>query len=89
MALQARDASKTHSEAKPPEIMDVSQAAVNAIMREHGVYTMIHGHTHRPGIHHFDVDGRQATRIVLGDWYEQGSVLHWAAGNYHLESLPR
>ena len=38
---------------------------------------------------HFDVDGRQATRIVLGDWYEQGSVLHWAAGNYHLESLPR
>lgn len=89
MAQQARDASKSHTDAAPPEIMDVSQTAVNAVMREHGVYTMIHGHTHRPGFHHFDVDGHQATRIVLGDWYERGNVLHWAAGNYHLEHLPR
>jgi UDP-2,3-diacylglucosamine hydrolase len=33
---------------------------------------MIHGHTHRPAVH----DHRNGnTRIVLGDWYEQGSVL--------------
>jgi UDP-2,3-diacylglucosamine hydrolase len=89
MAQQARDASNTHTDAKPPDIMDVSQTAVNAVMREHGINTMIHGHTHRPGIHHFELDGQPATRIVLGDWYEQGSVLRWAAGNYHLDSLPR
>lgn len=89
MAQQARDASRSRTGAKPPEIMDVSPSAVDAAMREHGIYTLIHGHTHRPGIHHFELDGRQATRIVLGDWYDQGSVLRWAAGNYHLENLPR
>ena len=89
MAQQARDASQSHTEAKPPEIMDVNPSAVEAAMRQYGIYTLIHGHTHRPGIHHFEVDGRQATRIVLGDWYDQGSVLRWAAGSYHLKSLPR
>jgi len=51
---------------------------------------MIHGHTHRPGIHTLDVDGETATRIVLGDWYEQGSVLRVQDdGQYALLTLPR
>ena len=34
-----------------------------------------HGHTHRPAIHRFEIAQHEAaTRIVLGDWYEQGSV---------------
>jgi UDP-2,3-diacylglucosamine hydrolase len=44
-------------------------------IRRAGVTRLIHGHTHRPAIHSFDVDGQTAERIVLGDWYEQGSVL--------------
>jgi UDP-2,3-diacylglucosamine hydrolase len=36
---------------------------------------MIHGHTHRPAMHSLRVNGALARRIVLGDWYEQGSVL--------------
>jgi UDP-2,3-diacylglucosamine hydrolase len=36
---------------------------------------MIHGHTHRPAIHAIDLDGAVAERVVLGDWYEQGSLL--------------
>jgi UDP-2,3-diacylglucosamine pyrophosphatase LpxH len=44
-------------------------------MRACGVRTLIHGHTHRPDIHHFDLDGQSAQRIVLGAWYEQGSLL--------------
>jgi UDP-2,3-diacylglucosamine hydrolase len=36
---------------------------------------MIHGHTHRPAIHQLLVAGMPRRRIVLGDWYEQGSVL--------------
>ena len=40
-------------------------------------------------ISEFTLDGDPASRIVLGDWYEQGSVLRWAAGNYHIENLPR
>jgi UDP-2,3-diacylglucosamine hydrolase len=39
------------------------------------VARLIHGHTHRPAIHRFDLDGHPAERIVLGDWYEHGSVL--------------
>ena len=44
-------------------------------MTRNGVDELIHGHTHRPGIHHFDLNGKTARRIVLGDWYEQDSVL--------------
>jgi UDP-2,3-diacylglucosamine hydrolase len=37
---------------------------------------LIHGHTHRPAIHQFfNIDNTSSQRIVLGDWYSQGSVL--------------
>ncbi|MDE1960570.1 MAG: UDP-2,3-diacylglucosamine diphosphatase [Xanthomonadaceae bacterium] len=74
-AAQARGESRKHTANAKPEIMDVNQAAVETAMRAHGVRRLIHGHTHRPATHHFDVDGRKAERIVLGDWYEQASVL--------------
>lgn len=89
MARQARDASRSHTQTMPAEIMDVSQAAVDAVMRETGVLTMIHGHTHRPAVHHFQLDGQPATRIVLGDWYEQGSVVRWSSEGYSLDSIER
>jgi UDP-2,3-diacylglucosamine hydrolase len=57
--------------------MDVNADAVAAMMRRYDVRLMIHGHTHRPAIHDFPLDGEPARRIVLGDWYEQGSVLRW------------
>jgi len=44
-------------------------------MQRHGVQRLIHGHTHRPNIHSLTVNGKPATRIVLGDWYDQGSIL--------------
>ena len=48
-----------------------------AALRAHGVRRLIHGHTHRPARHAIDLDGHSAERIVLGDWYEQSSVLQW------------
>ena len=37
---------------------------------------MIHGHTHRPATHRYELpDGSTATRIVLADWYDRGSYL--------------
>lgn len=74
-AAQARGESRRHTSAAKPEIMDVNQEAVAAAMRTHGVHKLIHGHTHRPATHQFDLDGRTAERVVLGDWYEQDSVL--------------
>ncbi|MBI5783056.1 MAG: UDP-2,3-diacylglucosamine diphosphatase [Gammaproteobacteria bacterium] len=83
-----REISKNSTASKKPEIMDVNQKAVEAVMREHGVQRLIHGHTHRPQEHVFTLDGRPARRMVLGDWYEQGSVLRVDAQGWQLESLP-
>lgn len=66
---------KKSAAGKPPEIIDADQAAVEAYMTRHGACDLIHGHTHRPGIHHFELNGQPARRIVLGDWYEEDSVL--------------
>ncbi|MDH4055183.1 MAG: UDP-2,3-diacylglucosamine diphosphatase [Gammaproteobacteria bacterium] len=88
-ALRAREESKARGESMTDEIMDVNQDAVIAILREHKVDTLLHGHTHRPAIHKFDLGDREATRIVLGDWYEQGSVVRWDANGPRLDSLPR
>jgi UDP-2,3-diacylglucosamine hydrolase len=56
-------------------------------MRRFDVRTLLHGHTHRPGIHRFDLDGRAATRIVLGAWYEHGSCVRWDDSGFELEGL--
>jgi UDP-2,3-diacylglucosamine hydrolase len=76
-AAQARGESRKQTAMKPAEIMDVNQGAVESTMRQHGVRRLIHGHTHRPATHQFDLGGKAAERIVLGDWYEQSSVLTW------------
>ena len=85
---QARAASGLSTAQKPDEIMDVNQQTVEAVMRQHGVDCLIHGHTHRPGIHRFRSEGRQKTRYVLGDWYHQGSMLHTENHALQLVSLP-
>ncbi len=83
-----REESRRSTAQKAPQIMDVTQSAVATALREHGVRHLIHGHTHRPGEHIFDLDGAPATRTVLGDWYEQGSVLRVAATGRTLTALP-
>ena len=88
-AIQARQESIARGESISDEIMDVNQDAVVAILREHGVETMLHGHTHRPAVHEVDLGDRMATRIVLGDWYEQGSVVRWDENGPRLETIPR
>ena len=69
--------------------MDVNANAVAAAYRSTGVRRIVHGHTHRPGVHDTYVDGERAQRIVLGAWYEQGSYLSYERGRYELRELPR
>ncbi len=69
------------------DITDVSQATVENIFARYGIATMIHGHTHRPAIHNLAVGVQPRTRMVLGDWYEQGSVLRVDADGASLTSL--
>ena len=41
----------------------------------------------RDSIHTVQAGGRTCTRVVLGDWYEQGSVLRVDADGLALEQL--
>jgi UDP-2,3-diacylglucosamine hydrolase len=88
-AIEARKESMQRGENLSDEIIDVNQDAVKAMLREHNVDTMLHGHTHRPAIHNIDLDGSKATRIVLGDWYDQGSLVRWTSNGPSLDTLPR
>lgn len=83
-AMQAREMSAEHKEGVSMEIMDVNAGAVDDALRRHGVQHMIHGHTHRPAVH----DEPAGQRIVLGDWYDQGSVLTLSSDGYRLDALP-
>jgi UDP-2,3-diacylglucosamine hydrolase len=89
LADAARAGSRAHTGMAAPAIMDVSQSAVVAALRAAGLRRVIHGHTHRPGVHEFALDGASAYRYVLGAWYEQGSCLRCSAAGYELLTLPR
>ena len=66
---------KKSSVNKPKEIIDVEQSTLEQAMLDYGVYHLIHGHTHRPDVHEFQLNGQTATRTVLSDWYDSDSVL--------------
>lgn len=90
MAGDARTESAAANASKSMEIMDVNAQAIEVALVEHDVTTMLHGHTHRPAVHDFRLaDGRAARRIVLGDWYDQGSVGVWSEAGFELRGLPR
>ena len=92
LAQRMRAGSKAHIDAmdkSAPYIMDVNAQAVVRTFQQYDVNCMIHGHTHRPAIHQVDVAGQAATRIVLGDWYDQGSVLRWDERGYELVGMER
>lgn len=72
LARQIRDASTEVNSKKSMDIMDVTPDEVVKVMAEHQVSRMIHGHTHRPAKHELIVDGKKATRWVLGDWGDYG-----------------
>ncbi|HET9048381.1 MAG TPA: UDP-2,3-diacylglucosamine diphosphatase [Chiayiivirga sp.] len=88
-AAHARASSAAHQSAMSSlDVGDASDEAVHAYFRRFGVRRMIHGHTHRPAIHDLRVDDLPRQRVVLGDWYEQGSVLRVRAdGRLELDGL--
>jgi len=89
LADELRAGSRTHTARTIPYIMDVNAQAVQDAFKVTRVRRMIHGHTHRPGVHDLEVEGAAAQRLVLGAWYEQGSYLRYDGGDYQLHQLPR
>ncbi len=88
MSAMIREKSKEMIAGKPAEIMDVNAGAVREAFQRHGVARMIHGHTHRPGRHELEVDGRRCERWVLPDWYGRGGYLEIAKGKPRLVAFP-
>lgn len=79
-AQQARAESRRYTTSEDTQaLMDVNQLAVIDALERHKVSRLIHGHTHRPAVHSVKSTKKIAERIVLGDWYEQGSVLRISA----------
>ena len=82
-----RNKSKSATQEKTEEIMDVNQKTVEQVMSKHNINLLIHGHTHRPAEHEFNLNGNSYKRIVLGDWYEHGSVLRCTPDSITLETI--
>ncbi len=88
LAEQARELSSLSVQGKDEVIMDVNQAEVRRVFEQHRADLLIHGHTHRPGIYDIEHRGRKLRRVVLGDWYRQGSVLSVKDSGLELKTLP-
>lgn len=81
-----RERSKHAMQQKQTDIMDVNRQAVLNCFNDLGVNTIIHGHTHRPAIHHYPDD---RVRYVLGDWNPEPSYLSWTADTGFVLTDPR
>ncbi|MBD8732226.1 UDP-2,3-diacylglucosamine diphosphatase [Pseudomonas sp. CFBP 13710] len=75
LARKLRNESRAQTQMKAHDIVDVTPEEVPRVMCQHGVTTLIHGHTHRPAVHELQIGDLPAQRIVLGDWDRQGWVL--------------
>lgn len=62
-------------------IYDVTQEAVEKMGEQFYFDYLIHGHTHKPGIHEFIQHERTVKRIVLGDWGKVCTILKWNAAH--------
>lgn len=75
LADSLRAQSRATNANKPDNIMDASADAVGEVQRLHRADAIVHGHTHRPGIHAIGDSHRRGVRYVLGDWDRCGWVL--------------
>jgi UDP-2,3-diacylglucosamine hydrolase len=77
-----------HKRQKTQEIMDVNQDTVILTMSKHNCLRLIHGHTHRPNIHNFEINGKAAQRYVLAAWTkDKGEALVWNENGCRIESV--
>lgn len=88
LATQARAGSREHLANTASYITDVNQPAVESVLGDAGVTLMIHGHTHRPGVHRFRSGGHDRARVVLGAWHDEAEVVRWDDAGWQLLPCP-
>lgn len=85
LARGMREQSMASNANKPANIMDVNAAEVGRVVRGSGASRLIHGHTHRPGVH----AESWGKRFVLGAWEHCGWLLRqYDASEPQLECFP-
>lgn len=92
VAQQIRQKSQDANSQKASDIMDVTHQEVIKLLETLQVNMLIHGHTHRPGIHtirlHDAINGSdEAVRIVLGSWDQKAWVLELNPDGYELRPM--
>lgn len=87
ISARVRHASVEETQSKSEAIMDVNENTVNEYLLRHDVYSIIHGHTHRPAHHQWTLHDKTANRYVLGDWYEDESILYASSAGKELMSV--
>ncbi len=88
IAADYRKKSAAATAIKSQDIMDVTSDEVVSCLENYQSQLLIHGHTHRPATHNLIANNKQAKRIVLGDWYEQGAWLKVTPTSMELLSSP-
>ncbi|MCX8958071.1 UDP-2,3-diacylglucosamine diphosphatase [Erwinia psidii] len=88
IAARMRAGSKQANRGKTMAIMDVNHDAVAHAMTRHRVHCLIHGHTHRPGVHQLTVNGQLSERLVLGAWHSEGWLIRVNESETTLSSFP-
>ena len=62
--------------------MDANTEAITEVMTHNSAQTLIHGHTHRPGLHQVN---ENKNRIVLGAWEACGWLCRQQTAEFELE----
>lgn len=84
MARSLREQSRQANANKADNIMDVNADELARVMSSVMATVLIHGHTHRPGVHRHP----WGTRYVLGAWERCGWLVREQAGRMQLECFP-
>lgn len=85
IADKTRRITKGKTNIKSTMILDVNQDQVEKVLKTGGVGLLIHGHTHRPAIHQFNINGLPVERVVLSDWRTKASFLRIAPDTQELD----
>jgi UDP-2,3-diacylglucosamine hydrolase len=72
IARQARSSSEANKQTNGLNaISDVTDQAVYALLEQHDWPILIHGHTHRPGMHSLQQGEKTSQRWVITDWNDR------------------
>lgn len=74
-ARQLRNQSQEETRQKSLYEMDVANETLSQYANQFQIDRVIHGHTHRIGVHRDVIEGRTIERFVVGDWTVEESLL--------------